>query len=627
MLDSLYDGGYHQEGLAETDVLRASKNRFHQQVGQFYAFRILLRTRAYDKELVQEITALRAALSPTADSLTAYMVGRLFEFEAFYYHLENEPERAPGLFDKGAQQLAEVKSFQALCNLYYLAGAISSRSWFHDRAIDYYLSGIALQERLDYPDTSLWLSFLSGIASVYIRMEQPVIARPFLSKALLIADHYTDVPRRADILTNLGNLEATQEESEQALFYYFQALDYFSQLQDKAKVALVNGNIGGVYLNNLGDYEKGLTYLSLAFLMQQELGNEAAMNACHIDLAKAYSLLNDVKTSDSLARIAHQWALEKRKFNEIVESAKVFVSNALEQKDYATAFRYQLLISIYRDSIGRVQTNERIEAHDRLRRMDYWLYADQESKTSDTNWEVPKGFIWLVWGFAIIFFCLFLIVFVYRSTKVFIAFFRPKFRHPSENIVQGQLFERGRIAINLHDNLGNLMALLRNYVYRLYRHDPEIQEIVKQAASESRAISHNLSADGARLLYMTERLAELSDYWNQKKDLLIEVDTRFFNEIVALEQKIIVFRMIQEMVSNSFKKGKSDYVLLEVRNDEPQLLIFRLTDNGMGFSNRYTPKGLGLLGLETRVNQMFGFFHVFVPRIGTSVEIRLPILS
>jgi signal transduction histidine kinase len=631
VLDSLYTGGFHDEGLKLCHELQRHRASINRHQGHLYEIRIHLRQRTHSEETRIKILALRDSLGPPKDSLSHYLIGRLYEFEGFYYYLENQPEYAPSLFYQAARHLSVANSIKGLGDLYYLGGAISLRSGFFDKAIDFFLSGISLQETQAQPDSGVWISYLTGMASVYTKLESPERGRPYLNKALYMAEKIQDTKQQADLLNNLGNSETLLGNPEIALQKYFSALEIYSQLNDIQKQALVKGNIGGIYLNKLEDYPKAIQYFEQALQLYKAADNFAGQQTISLDMAKAYSLLDADIRSDTLALKVHEWAIENRKFNEVLESAKVLVANALKAKDYQRAHRFQSIISNYRDSVNKVLNYEKLQSVERLYRLTQLENQPiKQSKHSASylllskTLSVFKSLGVLTLLLALIF-GLFYLYFRHDAKKY--DYFRQKEIWHSEAMVKGQLFERGRIASDLHDSVGNLMALLRNHTYRFYRTDEALQDIVTQASAEVRAISHDLAADVSRLFSLSDQLLEITENWNRKKNILIELDNRHFDESIPVQHKTAILRMIQEMLNNAIKSGGADFVLVELVSKSDETVLLRIQDNGRGFNSRTTVSGLGLASIETRVNQMHGFFFVNSEETGTTLEIRLPILT
>jgi signal transduction histidine kinase len=631
VLDSLYTGGFHEEGLKLCRELQRHLAPINRYQGQLYEIRIHLRQRTHSEETRIKILSLRDSLAQPKDSLSHYLIGRLYEFEGFYYYLENQPEYAPSLFHKAAHHLSTANSVKALGNLYYLGGAISSGSGFYDKAIDFFLSGISLQETRAEPDSGVWISYLTGMASVYTKLEAPLRGRPYLNKALYMAEKIQDTKQQADLLNNLGNSEALLENPEIALQHYFAALEAYSKLNDIQKQALVKGNIGGIYLNQLADYSKAIQYFEQALQLYKRADNFTGQQTICLAMAKAYSQLDEHFRSDTIALKVHEWAIENRKFSEVLESAKVLVANSLKAKDYQRAHRFQYAISNYRDSINKAQNYEKLQSVERLYRLTQMENQPTKQTKQSASYlllsktlSIFKSLGILTLLLALIF-GLFYLYFRHDAKKY--DYFRQKEIWHSEAMVKGQLFERGRIASDLHDSVGNLMALLRNHTYRFYRTDEALQDIVTQASAEVRAISHDLAADVSRLFSLSDQLLEITENWNRKKNVLIELDNRHFDESIPVQHKTAILRMIQEMLNNAVKSGGADFVLVELVTKSDDTVLLRISDNGRGFNSRTTVSGLGLASIETRVNQMHGFFFVSSEETGTTLEIRLPILT
>jgi signal transduction histidine kinase len=88
-----------------------------------------------------------------------------------------------------------------------------------------------------------------------------------------------------------------------------------------------------------------------------------------------------------------------------------------------------------------------------------------------------------------------------------------------------------------------------------------------------------------------------------------------------------IYRIVQELLSNSLKHADADYILVQVIQNEGQVLI-TVEDNGKGFDldQAKASNGMGLSNIRNRVNIMKGNLDYDVmPGEGTIVNIELAV--
>jgi signal transduction histidine kinase len=90
-----------------------------------------------------------------------------------------------------------------------------------------------------------------------------------------------------------------------------------------------------------------------------------------------------------------------------------------------------------------------------------------------------------------------------------------------------------------------------------------------------------------------------------------------------------LYRIMQEGTTNVIKHAAATHVQLQLRQDA-QMVHALLQDDGIGFAvekevNRNGPRGLGLLGIQERVEALSGTLQITsVPGQGTTLRITLP---
>ena len=127
-------------------------------------------------------------------------------------------------------------------------------------------------------------------------------------------------------------------------------------------------------------------------------------------------------------------------------------------------------------------------------------------------------------------------------------------------LLQGQETERGRLARDLHDGLGGLLSGTKLQLTQLQdpNDDKQQEQLLKTmghldlAVEELRRVAHNLMPD---LLQKYGLQEALSDYANRMSSDRLDVDVQFLHmqQSLSLDQQLIVYRIIQELVNNAIK--------------------------------------------------------------------------
>ena len=200
--------------------------------------------------------------------------------------------------------------------------------------------------------------------------------------------------------------------------------------------------------------------------------------------------------------------------------------------------------------------------------------------------------------------------------------------------------ERQRIAADLHDDAGPLLATARLYLTEnLVNLDKASQlqsifnakQILDEAIQLIRNISHSLMPPTLKNFGLDSAVNDFFQKINGAGSL--NVNCRFNDYKVRLktEKELIVFRVIQELINNILKHSNSSFIHLTQNNGEDSFLI-RLHHDGRGLTQEdfikmsKSPVGLGLKNIQSRLKVVNGtiFFEQDVSESFYKVTIEVP---
>ena len=211
--------------------------------------------------------------------------------------------------------------------------------------------------------------------------------------------------------------------------------------------------------------------------------------------------------------------------------------------------------------------------------------------------------------------------------------------HEIDVMLESQEKERQRIANELHDNLGSMLATLKLNFENLKRHDTDsdnkeaklfekTDSLIDEAYQKVRNISHlkNLGVIGSEgLVVAVKKMAEKMSVLNK---LQINVIPHGLNERLENTLEVTLFRIIQELCTNIIKHSEATEVNINLTQYENNELNIIVEDNGKGFDSKniVATSGIGLKNIEKKIEQMNGTFTIDSNiSVGTSIIIDLPI--
>src|SRR5690606_34055816 len=204
-------------------------------------------------------------------------------------------------------------------------------------------------------------------------------------------------------------------------------------------------------------------------------------------------------------------------------------------------------------------------------------------------------------------------------------------------MLQGQEAERSRMAKDLHDGLGGLLAgvklKLSSIVARASGvHTGEknaIHDVVNQldySVDELRRIAHNMMPESLRFGGLAPALSDLCRYMGTPIVQVVFQNLGMKGNYPD-QLRVAVYRAVQELLTNAIKHANSTKVILQC-SDMDKWLFVTVEDNGIGMELREKnrKKGLGLINIRNRISLLNGEIETIShPGEGTTVNIQIPL--
>ncbi len=179
-----------------------------------------------------------------------------------------------------------------------------------------------------------------------------------------------------------------------------------------------------------------------------------------------------------------------------------------------------------------------------------------------------------------------------------------KERLVTETITQVQENERSRISRDLHDTVTQDIRTALLYTHKLNESKnlseeqknllQKIQKIEEENLKNIRNIIRNLTPNEIESASITQLLSELCENTNEST----EIKCKFYAETSELlskintEQKLHIFRIVQESINNAIKYSKASEISVIMReendsaNQDQTSLLFMISDDGIGIAEK-----------------------------------------
>ena len=182
----------------------------------------------------------------------------------------------------------------------------------------------------------------------------------------------------------------------------------------------------------------------------------------------------------------------------------------------------------------------------------------------------------------------------------------------------------------LHDNIGQLLGTAKMLIGVSQRNLSASADTIKtadetlgKAIQELRSLSKTLNKEWLEQFDFRQNLLTEINRINAAGTVHISMIDTVGGLRLSTEEQIILFRIVQEAIQNSLKHAGARAVIIQLSPFEGDVLIC-VTDNGNGFVNSDSPRGVGMINMRHRTSLLKGNIEWKTEGPGTTVAIRIP---
>ncbi|NBP67953.1 MAG: hypothetical protein EBU52_04350 [Cytophagia bacterium] len=513
-----------------------------------------------------------------------------------------------------------------------------------EEALEAYFKAAAAATKASYIDGVG--NTYSAIASVYRATNNHSNAMQYYSKAIAALRQTNNTLSLATTMLNAGEALRKNRNYDSALLYFSESATLFEKVNSLTGKAYNLGNTGMVYAA-IGKNELAEKSLNEAISILEELKDYYPICSYFISIADIYIERGDVTTALTYAARSLQLAKQHR-LKEQASEASLKLSQLYEQTGNPTqSLTYYKDYVAYRDSINNLEVVQKIA--DQRTQFEVSL-KEKEIDLLYQEQKINKIYI--------------LIVAILLALAVVLSlFFRQRLKHTQliadhqrklnderiENLLKEQEViamnllvvsreeERRRIAHDLHNHLGSLLATIKVNLYALNEESTPnhatITALVDQACADVRSMAHSLNMGISEDFGLVPALKDLVVHLGQSGGLEVEFNASMTECQLDSASEICIYRIVQELVSNVLKHANATKLsILLTCFSEENLVNIIVQDNGKGFdvtrNNETTSGGMGMKSIRQMVQQRQGEINYDSNATsGTTVSIDLPIVN
>jgi len=203
----------------------------------------------------------------------------------------------------------------------------------------------------------------------------------------------------------------------------------------------------------------------------------------------------------------------------------------------------------------------------------------------------------------------------------------------NKRLLAVQESERRHLSRELHDELGQSISAIKVMAVNLRQNpspSPEganaIIGVCNQMYGVVRDMMNRLRPVALEELGPVTALERLVDGWNDRQEerfCALSISGAY--DDLDEETAINLYRIVQEALTNVARHADASKVTIDIERRPDGGIEMTIRDNGRGFDDRTTHKGMGLLGMRERVQSLNGKISLASqPGEGVSIAITLP---
>ena len=200
----------------------------------------------------------------------------------------------------------------------------------------------------------------------------------------------------------------------------------------------------------------------------------------------------------------------------------------------------------------------------------------------------------------------------------------------AKSSLKAQQEERRRIAKQLHDSIGSNLAGIKLQLANLKETDTtqnNVLEQIDQTYELVRDISHDLIPKRFKQDAFTTLVQDYLKTIEEASPIQISFSAYPEHAVNGLKDvlKVEIYSILQELITNTLKHAKAKTVEVHLNlHDNIFQLIYE--DDGIGFDQNITARGIGLENVKERLGQLSGNVNIdSVLNRGTAITIEIPV--
>ncbi|MBI2271804.1 MAG: hypothetical protein HYU69_15795 [Bacteroidetes bacterium] len=563
----------------------------------FFYIRKLDKAKGYYEQSLKESTDSKDShfeiLAQARLAYLEYQKGNHIQSERVFYELL---ERSKKLNDH--DNVAE------LLNLH---GIISEEKNDLQAAAKFYLEGLTFSESHNlkyYPAV-----FRNNLGIIKLNTGQIKEAMADFTDGLVIAERENNKRLASHIQINMCLGYVMDNKPEEANRLFPKVLEYSKENNLPEELASNYVTIGSTFTNT-GKDEIAIAYYDSAISVLQK--NNLSGPLAETLIGKADVLIKMKKTDEVNALLKKIEALAMHTNDLAAISRCHFIAYQIElsKENYKNALANYVKYSTLKDSAATKMNNkiiEELQFNYRVQQKETELEKERSrsillEKSNQQEKFMKRASI----AIAVIILVLIAILFYLGYSRNI----RKKQAQFSRQLIQNIEEERQRIAMDLHDDIGQSLSIIKSKLINGKQHDQagapnELEGDIGKVIEKTREISKSLFPSSLAKIGLTRLTAMLMENIQSTTGLECSFEITENVHHLPLTIQTHIFRIIQECTNNTIKHSGATGLKISITEDSNEFILM-YQDNGKGIKIKTNNHGIGLEAIHERAKIING---------------------
>lgn len=468
-------------------------------------------------------------------------------------------------------------------------GRLYNAAGDYNKAIEHFHSALRLFEEIGHRQH--YAGALLNIGEIHGKIGQLDEAEEYNTKALTIFNEL-ELPMFATLCYyNLGDIAVKREQWNKALVLHQKSMEIDTEVGDLYGMLLNSVAIGEIYIEK-GEYDKALEFLNQGQELQPRVGgSNETLAQLNIGFARVYTELEQYDKAEAYLSEIFEVAKEADMLENLHATVLELAGLNARKGNYAKAYQFLKQKVALGDSLLNIERiakiNELNTRYETEKKEQENLLLKEETARQKAEIRNKRITVWLVIALALLLLSS-LIIFVIISRQ------RERAKLTRARIDESEKI-RNEISTELHSGVAGALTGIIMKLENKNTDEKLNQEIdyLRKAARQVREKSHILAIPSFIQTTIADELRTLTSHFKTENiEIYMEANSADGWKSVATNLQQSIYRLIQELLSNTMKHSGAQHVDIIVEHSQKEIkLIYE--DDGTGYNPEEITRNMG----------------------------------